>query len=43
MTDGTYRRIYRELATARDERGLDDVAIVRIEQLYPVPDDRLAW
>jgi 2-oxoglutarate dehydrogenase E1 component len=30
-------KIYFELAAARRERGIDDVAIVRLEQLYPFP------
>jgi 2-oxoglutarate dehydrogenase E1 component len=32
-------KVYFELAAARRERGLDDVAIVRLEQLYPFPHD----
>ena len=35
-------KIYYELAAARDRKGADDTAIVRIEQLYPVPDHQLA-
>ena len=35
-------KIYWELAAAREKRGVDDVAIVRIEQLYPVADRQLA-
>ena len=35
-------KIYYELAAARDKRGVEDTAIVRIEQLYPVPDRQLA-
>ena len=35
-------KIYYELAAARDKRSIDDTAIVRIEQLYPVPDRKLA-
>jgi 2-oxoglutarate decarboxylase len=35
-------KIYWELAATRDSRGLDEVAIVRIEQLYPLPDRQLA-
>ena len=35
-------KIYYELAAAREKRGVDDTAIVRIEQLYPVPDRQLA-
>ncbi len=35
-------KIYWELAAQREKRGLDGVALVRIEQLYPVPDRQLA-
>jgi 2-oxoglutarate decarboxylase len=35
-------KIYYELAAAREKRGVDNIAIVRLEQLYPVPDRRLA-
>ncbi len=36
-------KIYWELAAAREKRGgIDDTAIVRIEQLYPVPDRQIA-
>jgi 2-oxoglutarate decarboxylase len=35
-------KIYWELAAARDKRKIDDTAIVRIEQLYPLPHHRLA-
>ncbi|WP_246170991.1 multifunctional oxoglutarate decarboxylase/oxoglutarate dehydrogenase thiamine pyrophosphate-binding subunit/dihydrolipoyllysine-residue succinyltransferase subunit [Pseudonocardia hierapolitana] len=35
-------KIYYELAAAREKRGIQDIAIVRIEQLYPVPDRQLA-
>ncbi|GAA4870220.1 multifunctional oxoglutarate decarboxylase/oxoglutarate dehydrogenase thiamine pyrophosphate-binding subunit/dihydrolipoyllysine-residue succinyltransferase subunit [Pseudonocardia benzenivorans] len=36
-------KIYWELAAAMEKRGgRDDIAIVRIEQLYPVPDRQLA-
>jgi len=35
-------KLYWDLAQARDKRGVDDTAIVRIEQLYPLPADRLA-
>jgi multifunctional 2-oxoglutarate metabolism enzyme len=35
-------KIYYELAAARDKRGIENTAIVRVEQLYPVPDRRLA-
>jgi 2-oxoglutarate decarboxylase len=34
-------KIYWELAAARDKQDRDDVAIVRIEQLYPLPHRRL--
>jgi multifunctional 2-oxoglutarate metabolism enzyme len=34
-------KIYWELAAARDKRDIDDTAIVRIEQLYPLPHRRL--
>jgi 2-oxoglutarate dehydrogenase E1 component len=34
-------KLYHELAEAREKRGLRDVAIVRIEQLYPFPSRRL--
>jgi 2-oxoglutarate dehydrogenase E1 component len=32
-------KVYFELAAARRERGIDDIAIVRLEQLYPFPHD----
>jgi 2-oxoglutarate decarboxylase len=35
-------KIYWELAAARDKRKIDDTAIVRIEQLYPLPHRQLA-
>jgi len=35
-------KIYWELAAQREKRGLDGVALVRVEQLYPVPDRQLA-
>jgi multifunctional 2-oxoglutarate metabolism enzyme len=36
-------KIFWELATAREKRGgIDDTAIVRLEQLYPVPDRQIA-
>jgi multifunctional 2-oxoglutarate metabolism enzyme len=35
-------KIYYELAAAREKRGVDNIAIVRVEQLYPVPDRQLA-
>ncbi|MGH3980522.1 MAG: multifunctional oxoglutarate decarboxylase/oxoglutarate dehydrogenase thiamine pyrophosphate-binding subunit/dihydrolipoyllysine-residue succinyltransferase subunit, partial [Pseudonocardiaceae bacterium] len=34
-------KISYELNTARQKRGIDDIAIVRVEQLYPVPKRRL--
>jgi multifunctional 2-oxoglutarate metabolism enzyme len=49
MTDpGTVRRallctgkVYYDLATARKEQDRNDIAIVRVEQLYPLPVDEL--
>ena len=35
-------KFYYELAAARDKRGIDGTALVRVEQLYPVPDRQLA-
>jgi 2-oxoglutarate decarboxylase len=35
-------KIYYELAAAREKREIGDTAIVRIEQLYPVPDRQIA-
>ena len=35
-------KIYWELAAARDKRKIDDTAIVRVEQLYPLPHRQLA-
>src|SRR6185436_17303244 len=35
-------KIYWELAAERDNRAMDDTAIVRIEQLYPLSIDKLA-
>lgn len=35
-------KVYYDLVKARQERGLDDVAIVRVEQLYPWPRLRVA-
>jgi 2-oxoglutarate dehydrogenase E1 component len=34
-------KIYYDLAKQRDTRNADDVAIVRLEQLYPLPADEL--
>ena len=34
-------KVYYDLYNKREEEGHDDVAIVRIEQLYPFPDDAL--
>lgn len=34
-------KLYFELAAERDEKGYDDVAIVRLEQLYPIPEEPL--
>ena len=34
-------KVYYDLLVGRRERGFDDVAIVRVEQLYPFPLDRL--
>ena len=34
-------KVYYDLRAARRERGIDDVAIVRIEQLYPFPEEDL--
>ncbi|MPZ64507.1 MAG: multifunctional oxoglutarate decarboxylase/oxoglutarate dehydrogenase thiamine pyrophosphate-binding subunit/dihydrolipoyllysine-residue succinyltransferase subunit [Pseudonocardiaceae bacterium] len=34
-------KISYELNVARQKRGIDDIAIVRVEQLYPVPKQRL--
>ncbi|HXF16907.1 MAG TPA: 2-oxoglutarate dehydrogenase E1 component [Burkholderiales bacterium] len=33
-------KVYFDLVAARRERGIDDVAIVRLEQLYPFPHDQ---
>ena len=35
-------KVYYDLAAAREERGADHVAIVRLEQLYPFPADQLS-
>ncbi len=34
-------KLYYEMAARRDKEGRDDIAVVRIEQLYPVPHRRL--
>jgi 2-oxoglutarate decarboxylase len=34
-------KVYYELAAARDKAGLEDVAILRVEQLYPLPRKKL--
>jgi 2-oxoglutarate decarboxylase len=34
-------KIYYDLVTARAERGIKDIAIVRVEQLYPLPADEI--
>ena len=34
-------KVYYDLLQARAERGLTDTAIVRVEQLYPLPVDEL--
>jgi 2-oxoglutarate dehydrogenase E1 component len=35
-------KIYYDLLQGREDRGLDDVAIIRVEQLYPWPKETLA-
>ncbi|MGW0809572.1 multifunctional oxoglutarate decarboxylase/oxoglutarate dehydrogenase thiamine pyrophosphate-binding subunit/dihydrolipoyllysine-residue succinyltransferase subunit [Nonomuraea sp. NPDC002799] len=35
-------KVYYELAAGRDKSGRDDVAVVRVERLYPFPTDELA-
>ena len=35
-------KIYYDLLQSREDRGLDDVAIVRVEQLYPWPKETIA-
>lgn len=37
-----YGKVYYDLCNERAERGLDDIAIVRFEQLYPFPHDDFA-
>ncbi len=34
-------KVYYDLLEAREERGIEDVAIMRIEQLYPLSSDEL--
>ena len=34
-------KVYYDLLAARRERDIDDVAIVRVEQLYPFPGDEI--
>ncbi|MCM2255573.1 MAG: 2-oxoglutarate dehydrogenase E1 component [Vicinamibacteria bacterium] len=34
-------KVYYDLAKARDERGANDTAVVRLEQLYPLPEAEL--
>ena len=34
-------KVYYDLAAAREERGIDDVAVLRVEQLYPWPAEGL--
>lgn len=35
-------KVFYDLRAARRERGIDDIALVRIEQLYPFPEEDLA-
>jgi 2-oxoglutarate dehydrogenase E1 component len=35
-------KVYYDLLQAREERGIKDVALVRVEQLYPFPSDAIA-
>jgi len=35
-------KVYYDLLAGREEKGLDEVAIVRVEQLYPFPDSELS-
>ncbi len=34
-------KVYFDLAAQRDEQGIDDIALVRVEQLYPFPREEL--
>jgi 2-oxoglutarate dehydrogenase E1 component len=34
-------KVYYDLMEARDKRGVDDVAIMRVEQIYPFPNDEI--
>jgi len=34
-------KVFYDLLTARDERGITDVALIRLEQLYPLPVDEI--
>ena len=34
-------KVYYHLLEEREARGITDVALVRLEQLYPFPDDEL--
>ena len=35
-------KVYYDLLAAREERGIDDVAVIRVEELYPWPAERIA-
>jgi 2-oxoglutarate dehydrogenase E1 component len=35
-------KVYYDLLAAREQRGVDDIALVRIEQLYPFPRNELS-
>src|SRR5699024_4104082 len=37
----TSGKMYWDLYAERQQRGLDDVALVRLEQYYPIPKDKL--
>ena len=34
-------KLYYDLRAAREERGINDVALIRLEQLYPFPQQQL--